>query len=331
MTNEELNKKLAFLFDGKEAVSLTMYFVTENDGGEVDVKKAKISDDARNALFDQFKGSLDEKLYSNQELLLVDISKVDEKLKATYYYDLDEKVAGLEVLSTVLNNPPDEEFDFTDDNLRDIYAIILCLGNEKEKVAIYKKQAPFKILRRRSASGRVVRLIPFDTQLIELETDVVEIGSTFDFVQYKDDLFIIRLETLEKHFEFDKVIQNIAAETVRQIGTLNFIADTNALERFLTNKTLARKLMRLRRDAPVFDLEFEVVKNFLKGEEKLKDMFKFNADETRIELNSKVAVENFIKLLDDDFVMSQLTKIYYDAERKEVLIGSNGTETAAAA
>src|SRR6266550_2970082 len=115
MTNEELRTKLSFLFDGKAAVSLTMYFVVKDEAGAVEIRKANISDAARNALFEQFKNALDEKFYSNQELLIVDISKVDEKVNATYYYDLDEKVAGLEVLSTVLDDPPDEEFDFSDD------------------------------------------------------------------------------------------------------------------------------------------------------------------------------------------------------------------------
>lgn len=320
MTHEELNAKIGFLFDGETVASLTMYFVLKKEvEAATAVKKVGIADAARDSLFEQFKGSIDEKLHSNQDLFIADISKVDEKTNATYYYDLDEKVAGLGVLSDVLTNPPTEEFDFGTDELKDIFAIVLVLGNETKKLAIYKKQSPINILRRRTRFSRVTRLVPTDSHLEELQKDVVEINSSFDFLQSGDDVLVLNLDTLEKYLGFQDVIQGIATETVRQIGELEFVANTDQITRFLSDMPMARKLMRLRRDSPVFNLEFDEVKTFISGHSKLSKMFKFNKDDGKIELNSKESVKRFIKLMDDDYLWSQLTKTDYDAERKEVL------------
>lgn len=86
MTHEELNSKIAFLFDGETVASLTMYFVLKKEGEVANtVKKVGIADEARDSLFEQFKTSIDEKLHSNQDVFIADISKVDEKTNAVYY------------------------------------------------------------------------------------------------------------------------------------------------------------------------------------------------------------------------------------------------------
>ena len=58
----------------------------------------------------------------------------------------------------------------------------------------------------------------------------------------------------------------------------------------------------------------------------LKNRLKFNAKETKIVLGTKISKEMFLKLLDDDFLKSDLTKLLYDSELKDTLAGNEKTD-----
>ena len=49
----------------------------------------------------------------------------------------------------------------------------------------------------------------------------------------------------------------------------------------------------------------------------LKGSFKYNEDGTKLNLKTKISQNLFLKLLNDDFLQSELTKIFYDSIAKD--------------
>lgn len=90
----------------------------------------------------------------------------------------------------------------------------------------------------------------------------------------------------------------------------------NALAFDLPN---AKKLMKIR-NSPVLQVPAANVINFIKNHPKLTGKIHFNADETRISLDTGVSKKLFLKLLNDDYLFSQLTELQYDTFAKDKLI-----------
>lgn len=61
----------------------------------------------------------------------------------------------------------------------------------------------------------------------------------------------------------------------------------------------------------------DTIKNFIENYEPLKGKFKFNEDRTKFDLNTKKSQNLFLKLLNDDFLISQLTSLYYESSSKD--------------
>jgi len=74
--------------------------------------------------------------------------------------------------------------------------------------------------------------------------------------------------------------------------------------------------------SPVLDLirtEKENVLKFIGEHRTLKDLIKFNSTGDKVQLSSLKSIEAFVKLLDDDYLKSELTKMLYDSQNKDAL------------
>src|SRR6266404_1783296 len=293
MNLQELRTDLAFLFDPEQEIGLSMYFILEGENG-AEVKQADITAEVRTTLRDQFINYIRTTFHDNDELHFTDISSADTRRNAAYFFDLDEKPDGLQVLQDLLEDENADFFDFNNDEFDNISGFVFLLGNENNKLALYKKQYPINLLKR----GAILRLFPAGTRLDELKQDVLAISNKVDFVQVDDGLIIMNVQTLERFFGFEDVIKSQAQISLGVIDDAGFLADIESLQELATSLPSARKLMRVKADSPVLQLPFEHVRDFIKQHPKLKKRIRFNADETQIALDTKVSKQLFLKLLD---------------------------------
>jgi hypothetical protein len=314
MNLQGLRTNLAFLFDPQQEIGLSMYFILEDANGH-DVKQADIAAEVRDTLKEQFLRYIRAKFLNNEELYFANISDADTRANAAYFFDLDDKPADLEVMKDLLEDENAEFFNFGADEFDSISGFVFLLGNENNKLALYKKQYPINLLKR----GAILRLFPVNTRLEELKQDILAISDKIDFIQIDDDLVIINVRTLERFFGFEDLIKSQAQITLGVIDNSGFLADVEPLQELAQALPSARKLMRVRADSPVLQLPFERVRDFIKYHPQLKKRIRFNAEETQIALDTKVSKQLFLKLLDDDYLKSELTQFNYDSEIKNRL------------
>jgi hypothetical protein len=84
--------------------------------------------------------------------------------------------------------------------------------------------------------------------------------------------------------------------------------------------------MSIRHHSPVLNIPFNDVKTFIQAHPKLKRRIKFNDDQTRISLQTRTSKELFIKILNDDFLKSELTQLLYDSLKKAAMDNSEEGE-----
>ena len=84
--------------------------------------------------------------------------------------------------------------------------------------------------------------------------------------------------------------------------------------------TFARKIAQLDDHSVVLnELSAEIIIEFAETFPKLRGRFKFNQNKTKFDLSTKKSQNLFLKLLNDDFLSSELNKRYYESASKDPL------------
>ena len=78
-------------------------------------------------------------------------------------------------------------------------------------------------------------------------------------------------------------------------------------------------LSRVKKSSPIFKLGItkEAIIEFTKTTPELAGKFKYSDDGNKIRLDTKKSKDAFLKLMNDSFLRSELTKQYYEASTKD--------------
>lgn len=300
-----------------DACSAEFYFFLE-DAGQISIKRADIDQSASDELTRNFIDTISSTVLLNDELSLLNISGADDRANAIYRYDLPEVPAQIQHLATILQRDDFDAFSFEADDLAHLKGILVILGHGQQQLALYKHQYPVALLKRDSAFSLV--RIRNQNRLVKLEDDVLRINSKFDFMRIGDEYFIVDIKTLERFFGFHEAVRNIATQGIANIDRAQLVIDTGALTARLDDISFSRKLVRAARASPVLGVipNAQVVA-FVDTHPALRGKFRLSEDRSKLKLDTKVSQDLFLKLLNDDFLQSELTKRYYASLAKDNL------------
>jgi hypothetical protein len=128
---------------------------------------------------------------------------------------------------------------------------------------------------------------------------------------------------LERHYEFHDIIQAEATNSITNIASLSILGNIEVLQESASDTTFARKLSRISTNSPVFSLPAYHIIQFVRNHSVLSREFRYNQDCTKIILDTKKSQIFFIKLMNDDFLHSQLTSYDYVTPAKDRLHAAN--------
>lgn len=295
-----------------DIANLKLYATTKQG----DTKKVSISSDVSDSLLELFKNNItDMFLNEEKEYRLKPIEQSNtEEAKAYYYFTNQTIYEKLEKLHG-FNGAQDEEiFNFENTNLNDIETFYISIATEEKSITLYKKNYPINLLKR----GKTLFFTKSATTIDEFKNDILKIDQSFQFIACDEHVIIANLSMLEKQLGYDTVITQKAREIVNTIASLGFLEDIVKLQEMTGSTRIAKKL-NLIKESQVFSImqtDVEKVKIFISKIEDLKKSLKFNS-ENKLQVNSKIGVEKFLKLLDDDYLKSELTENVYDSLSKE--------------
>lgn len=318
MTIEEFKTKLQSIAE-TEAIGLNLYFLLKTANGPV-LKRANLREHVKSGLIDAYKRSL-LGIYTDEDLAMVNLSEADDRQGAVYKYDLNEKPAFFDCFDSVKNDTEENPlpfFQFDVDDLSNLEGYFISLGVFGNSAIIYRKQMPVNLFRQ----GKIYLVKGHNTQINEVDVinnEFLRIDTKIDVISLENTEVITNISILERHYEFRAIIEHEAEASLENIGTLDILENIEVLEERVSDPTFARKLSKISNTSPVFELPASTILSFVRGHHILGNEFKFNADGSKIVLDTQKSQNFFLRLMNDDFLHSQLTSYDYVTPAKDVL------------
>ncbi|MGM8227799.1 anti-phage protein KwaB [Cellvibrio sp. ARAG 10.3] len=314
MTIDNLKAKISNVLTS-DGCSAEFFFLLDN-GGEMNIKSVDINDKDHSELEGIFIRSVSDTILLNDDLSLIPLSSADDRKDAVYEYDLDDIPQELSYLMHIIENENFHTFDLKSDDLSHLEGILILIGNQDVQLALYKHQYPITLLNK--DSGFSLMKPNGENRFKKLDADILKISSKFEFIRIDDHYYILDIKTLERFFGFHDAVKNVAEKGVANIKNTELVEDCTVLEARLQDISFSRKLVKSASNSPVLGkIPNAQIINFTRNHPALRGKFQYSANGSQISLNTKKSQNLFLKLLNDDFLQSELTRLFYDSIAKD--------------
>lgn len=322
MNKQELQESISFLFEPDAVLGLELYLVIITNGDTV-IRRADLGDGALpTEVRNGFMAYLNGRTNLNQEVLIKPLSELDPLRTTIHHYDLEGLPEGLEIINTPLVAEDIPMFNFEADRLENVDAFLIKLSSVDRNVVLYKKHSHLNLLKQ----AKVFYFVKDDERFVKPQEGILRFSFTIDFMKVDDEIFVYDIKCLEREFKFDNILINNARDKVVEITALNFVENIAELEEYAADKSGARKILGIKSNSPVLILAFDQIKTFVKNHPFLKKRLKFNDDESMFRFHTQVSKVYFIDLLNDNYLTSDLTSIFYKTNAKDEMAAEHGEE-----
>nr|WP_319401753.1 anti-phage protein KwaB [uncultured Carboxylicivirga sp.] len=315
MNLEELREKIETIVR-MDAIGLNVFFLLKTAEGNI-LKRANLIEDVKNSLIEAYKDSLNY-MVSDDELALINLSAADDRKSAIYRYDLEQEPGVFSFFNTISNR--DEEhpipyFSFNDDKLTQLEGYFVSIGDFENNILVYRKQMPINLFKQ----GKIYIVKGHDTQFERIDKEFLRIDAKLDVLKIDETIIVNNISILERHYEFKDIIEHEANASLENIEGLDILENIEVLQERVDDIAFARKLSKISTSSPVFNLPSEHIMEFVRTHQTLGSAFKYSEDQNRIMLDTKKSQNFFLRLMNDDFLHSQLTDFDYMTPAKDRL------------
>jgi len=322
MNRQELQDAIAFLFEPGAVIGLELYLVLNTEDG-TQIRKADLGDgNLPNEVKNGFIAYINGRTNENVDAQVLPLSELNPERTTIHHYDFEDLPDGLDIINTELNPEEIETFNFDDDNLEDVDAFLIKLSSVDNHVVLYKKHYHLNLLKQ----STVFYFVKDDERFAKPEEGILRFSFSIDFMKVNDEIIVYNVKCLEKEFAFDNILINNAQQKVIAITQLNFVDNIEELTALAGDKSGARKVLSIKSTSPVLQLEFDQIKTFVQNHPYLRRRLRFNDDESRFHFHTQVSRLYFIDLLNDNFLTSDLTSIFYKTNLKDEMADEAGEE-----
>lgn len=315
MNIDELKTELSSVLNQKRSVQL--YFLLKVQD-ELVLRLADIED--KNTAPDiqqMFEGMIKDSILSKEDLVIRELSKADDDANVLYRYDYDTYPEELGLLNSfnIKEAVNTKLFNFKVDDLSHLFGFIIYIGSMDHGFMLFKKHYNVSLIKR----GNFCAVLKSDTRFERLNEDIIRLNNDAQVLRVNNTLLVLNLKFLEKNNGFLELVKKDAQAAVTNIENLDILDDIDVLKETLEDPSFARKLAKVHKTSPVFKLNVskEAIIKFTKSSPELAGKFKYSDDGTRIKLGTKQSKVNFIKLMSDNFLRSELTKQWYESSSKD--------------
>lgn len=310
MNKQELDNALAFINAPKGELQIILYAILDGiaEPKRLDIKGADLPE-----LRKLFVSGIQESVITKDDYTVLPLSEADERGKCFYQYDL-ELPDELKHLESTIGNDNLENFNFVHNQLSGIYSLIVVLADNENEIALFKKLSPVEVVGR---GGYMLwksnqRLERFDDQLLR-------ISPKFQALTVNGEIIIVDLTAIEKSFGFHDVITREATISLDVIRKLQLVSNIESLEELVSDVRYARKLTKVARSSPVIqrNIPNKDIIAFSQSHPLTRNKMRYSEDGTQFNLDTRVSKDLLIKILNDDLLTSELTKLYYDSLAKD--------------
>lgn len=296
---------------------VTMYVILHNkEEDKLIMKKVGLIPSTK----DNLKQKIIEKMEEKKEYTIKKLEDYEEKNDVFWEIQVDQS----NKIKNLLEEIESTSIDTYNGNFSDVYGVIYKIQNIDLSILWqYKQNYSINFI-----SDKGLSLILNLMNVYEiLDKSIFRLNIDSDFCILKENnifrLFVNNLKVIERNFGIQEVIKRKALENVDEIEKLGLIQNIDTLKEKLNQGEMkfTRKLMRLKKESPVFKLKKKEILEFVKNDEIVKKVLKIGKNEEGKEIilvASEKEKDMFIRLLNDDFLHSRLTNIPYLSNSKDL-------------
>lgn len=320
MTPDELKQSIATTLS--KDCSSQLYLVIKNSNKLI-VKLADIEDkNTEPEIRNMFVNFLQTSIVANEDLNIRKLSVADESPNVLYEYDYENYPEELKLFNEFDINVAIKDldhFNFKTDDISHLFGYIIHIESMDDGIILFKKHYPMLLINRDSFLLGLIKSTERFTKLDE--QDILRLNKDAQLLRVEDKIFVLDLKVLERNMGFSELIRREAEKTIEAIKELEVIDDIEVLRDGLEELSFARKLSKVLKSSPIFRLKItkETIIAFTKETPELVGKFKYTENGDKIQLATKRSKNAFIKLMNDSFLRSELTKKWYEATAKDEL------------
>lgn len=242
---------------------------------------------------------------SAKNLSVIPLSQIDERTDALIYYDLEKSPEEFDIIKEIKSKSTDDYFKLKND-INKAQSILIKICSHSENIIFFKKFYPISLVK----STRKTFRINSDAEFEPLEDDIIRLTGNFDVMLMGDDFYISDLSHFETAFSFDQIKKQKRDFVISSIKSLDIVIDEKG---YLENYPVSTRQIIRAAKSQVLKMNKDAIINFVK-----KNTHKFNLKikNNKILLNSQKSIHCLYKLLNDDYLSSDLTHNNYEAIAK---------------
>jgi len=314
MTREELTRLLDSLDMDIDPI-VELYILNEptpNEEGEisVDIYKGRMHEDMPSEIAEIFYPKIKRILVQREYTLEKYNPEQNPDRNVVWQYPTSE----VPFFNKILSELQDAEEIYYDENdlpYSQIWAIWIKLKIQRAVFYILKKVTPSKVL----TKGGVLAMIFRGNIFKSLKKDVLTIDGTFDVFVCNDTLIFENKQKFEQALIYEEIKQEIASEALEEIRRIDLIENfDNFRQMLIDDKHSINKLTKLKTKRYFQEKTFQDYYRIIK---------EYNIDidldeaEEKFTIINKAQAKQLVKVLNDDYLKSELTETKYSAHSKE--------------
>jgi hypothetical protein len=314
MTLEELHEKLSFLYDENVETHISFYATTPTTSLCLFNIENQFLDELKELFIEEIKLVTDNQ---SPNFTLENYSSSTKQLDAIFQYDLqDDLRPEMQLMKDVQAIIEPNLFVINPENSIDqVNGLYIVIRSANHVISLYKHIFGVdKIYAQKNWF-----LVHSNEQFVKQQESMLRISPTFQMLCVDDDIIMTDIQKLERIMDLKAVLTNAAAQHIATIvNAKQLVTRSDLLEEVSNEPTMAKKLIHAVTVGKVFlkNISNAVIIAFAqKKGAKLNMSYQGN----QFDLTNKAEARRFIKLIDDDYLTSELTKEDYDANQKQEL------------
>lgn len=274
------------------------------------LKKFLIDENLRNQLIKMLDKEVRDR-YLTDDIEIDSSDNIEDKRRVLYEFQQTETYAPF----GIINGWREVSEQYVEADQKHLRGLLFRVNRNDDDIWIYQRMYNVSLVKR---SKSLLATVGKTNTYVLMDSDVLRIDPRIDVLVMGSVFYSSNIALLQKSFGFDSHIRSEAEKTIQLIDELGVVSDTEKIMAFGDKETLsnAKKLMKAK-NSPVLKMEKKDLLMKLRKHPRYKDKFKIQNNQ--ILINSQRDAGEFIKMLNDDILRSELTDREYDSPSKKIL------------
>lgn len=308
MNTSEMQEKIKRIIDNEFGLAA---FAVLNESGNITIAKFLFDDNLNHLIKDLLEKNLRDN-YLQEETQLDSAENIDDNRKILY-----------EILQSTDYNP----FGFLDSfrsitkkysekDIEQIIGFAFRININETAVWLYQQVVYPQLIKR---SNNVYAILSRNNVYAPLNKDVLKIENKIDIIIIDSSIITSNISLMQRVFQFENYVRKEADRTISMISTMGIVDNLDKFIAFGDKKALtnAKKLMKAK-NSPVLRMEKSALLKKLTTLPRYKN--KFEIENGKIKISNQKQAAEFLKMLNDSILKSELTDAEYDSSVKKELL-----------